>query len=62
MARQRKTTDVYEVHGNYGHGHGFELVTAETEWSEARTRLREYRENEPGIAFKIVKRRERIAT
>ena len=60
MAYQRKTRDVYEVHGDYGHGHGFEMVTAETERPEARARLREYRENEPGVAFKLVKTRERI--
>lgn len=58
MARRRKTRDVIDVRGNYGHG--FETVTAETSWGEARARLREYRENEPGIAFKLVHTRERI--
>lgn len=58
MAGRRKTRDVIDVRGNYGHG--FETVTAETTWSEARARLREYRENEPGIAFKLVHTRERI--
>lgn len=60
MGRKRKTRDVFEVHGNYGYGHGFECVTAETEYSEAKQRLREYRENEPGVPFKIVVKRERI--
>lgn len=57
-ARKRKTRDVWEVRGNYGYGHGFETVTAELTLSEARQRLREYRENEPGVPFKIVKTRE----
>jgi len=56
----RKTRDVFEVRGNYGYGHGFETVTAETNFAEARARLREYRENEPGVEFKIVRVRERI--
>lgn len=58
MARPRKTRDVIDVRGDYGQG--YETVTAETSWSEARARLREYRENEPGIAFKLVPVRERI--
>jgi hypothetical protein len=57
----RKTIDVYNVEGDYGYGHGFEVVTAEASYGEARARLREYRENEPGIAFRIKKTRERIA-
>lgn len=58
--RVRKTRDVYDVRGDYGYGHGFETVTAETELREAKARLREYRENEPGVPFKLVTRRERI--
>lgn len=53
----RKTEDEYEVQGNYGYGHGFECVTAETSFKEARERLKEYRENEPGFPFRIVKKR-----
>lgn len=45
----------YEIRGNYGHGHGFECVTSEATIKEARARLREYRENEPGITFRIVR-------
>ena len=37
-----------------------ETVTAEETLSEARARLGEYRENEPGVCFKLVKTRERI--
>jgi len=58
MAYKRKTIDVWDIRGDYGHG--FETVTAETSWGEARNRLREYRENEPGTAFKAVKTREKI--
>lgn len=58
MARARKTRDEFQVHGNYAHG--WEEVTAEDTRKEARERLREYRENEPGTAFKMVKRRIRL--
>jgi hypothetical protein len=57
---KRKTKDVYEVQGDYGYGHGFEMVTSEDTRPGARDRLREYRANEPGIPFKIKKVRERI--
>lgn len=52
---QRKTYDEYQVQGNYGFG--LEMVTAESTYKEAKERLKEYRENEPGIAFKIVCKR-----
>jgi len=29
MAYQRKTTDEYEIQGNYGYNYGFECVTTE---------------------------------
>lgn len=51
MTYQRKTRDEYEVQGDYGHG--WEAVTTEDDRSEARARLREYRDNEPGIPFRI---------
>ena len=60
MNGKRKTKDVYEVRGDYGYGHGFEMVTTEETVGEARDRLREYRANEPGIPFKIKKVRERV--
>lgn len=59
MSYQRKTRDVFDIRGNYGHG--WETVTAETTRPAARERLREYRENEPGVAFCIVKTREPVA-
>jgi len=59
--RQRKTRDIYVVQGNYGYGHGWEDVTAEDSLKQIRERLKEYRENEPGIPFRTITRRERIA-
>jgi hypothetical protein len=54
----RKTRDVWEVRGNYGHG--WEMVTAELSREAARERRNEYRANEPGVSFIIVKTREPI--
>jgi len=56
MSYTRKTKTVYEVQGNYGCVYGFEVVTSEETYKEARERLKEYRENERGIAFKIVRK------
>lgn len=61
MSKPRKTQDVYNVEGNYGYGHGFEIVTAATSWKEARSLIRDYRENEPGVAFRLRKTREKIS-
>lgn len=58
MARQRVTRDEYELQGNYGQG--WECLTTEERRSEARERLREYRENEGGL-YRIKARRVRIA-
>lgn len=57
MAYTRKTIDEYEIQGNYGYGQGFECVTTEETWKAAKEQLKCYRENEPGIPFKIVKKR-----
>lgn len=57
MAYKRKTRDVYDIQGNYGHG--FETVTCEETWKDAKRAIREYRENEP-YEFRIKKTRERI--
>lgn len=55
----RKTKDEYEIQVNYGQ-YGFECVTTEETFKEAKERLKEYRENEPGYPAKIVKKRVRI--
>lgn len=51
----RKTYDEYEVQGNYGQG--WEMVTIEETYKEAKAQLKCYRENEPGTAHRIVKKR-----
>jgi hypothetical protein len=53
----RTTADSWEVQGNYGHG--WECVTAEDTYKEAKERLKEYRENEGG-PFRLRLKRERI--
>jgi hypothetical protein len=51
----RKTYDEWEVQGNYGYG--WECVIAENNRIEARARLKEYRENEPNVPFRLIKTR-----
>lgn len=60
MGYKRKTRDVFEIQGNYGFGHGWETVTAEESYREARDCLREYRDNEPGVPFRMKTVREPI--
>lgn len=52
-----KTPIYHIVQGNYGYGHGWEDLTAEDTESEAKKRLREYRENEPGVSHRLIRRR-----
>ena len=58
--RVPKTKLIWVVQGSYGYGHGWEDVTAEENWKEAKARIREYRENERGVPFRVIRRRERI--
>jgi hypothetical protein len=58
----RTTRDIWVVQGNYRNGHGWEDLTAEDTWKEIKKRLKEYRENEVGIPFRAISRRERIPT
>lgn len=51
----RKTVDEYDIEGNYGSG--WEVVTCEETWSDAVEMRRCYRENEPGVPFRIKSRR-----
>ena len=60
-ARVAKTRLIFVVQGNYGYGHGWEDVTAADTYKEARQNLREYRDNERGVPFRLIRRRERIA-
>ena len=58
MPYQRKTADVYDIEGDYGHG--FECVNTETTRLKAKKSVREYRQNEKGIAFRITKKRIKV--
>lgn len=53
-----KTELEYQIHGLYNGQ--WEEVTAEVTYQAARQTLRDYRENEPGIPFKIVSKRIKI--
>lgn len=55
----RKTKDYYSIRGFYS-GAWAEVTTEDT-YIEAKTRLKEYRENERSTSFKIVRGREKIA-
>lgn len=55
MTYRRKTRDEWNVQGSYGCG--WEDVTAEDSYREARARLREYRENQPQYPHRLIKRR-----
>jgi len=57
MTYIRKTQDEYQVLANYGYGHGWEEVCAESSYSEGRARLREYRENMPEYPYKLICKR-----
>lgn len=46
----------YALQKNYGYGHGWEDLVAESTMAEAKERKKEYEENEGG-AFRIVKRK-----
>ena len=60
--RVAKTKLIWVVQGSYGYGHGWEDVTAEENWKEAKARLREYRDNERGVPFRVIRRREKISS
>jgi len=51
----RKTEDEYEIQGDYGQG--WELATTEVTRSLAREQIKCYRQNEPGVSFRIVHKR-----
>ena len=57
MAYRRKTRDEYRISGNYGYG--WDVECTEDTPSEARKRLKEYRENGGG-RYKLTKHRVKI--
>jgi len=58
MAYKRKTRDYFVIQGDYGFG--FEDVSAESTWKDTKATLKAYRENEPNMAFKVLRKRESI--
>jgi hypothetical protein len=58
MAYQRKTIDLFIVQGLY-YGQ-WEDETAETSRREGIERLKEYRQNMPEYAHRMIKQRERV--
>jgi hypothetical protein len=58
MAYVRKTKDEYQVQGNYGYG--YEEVYSSDDKQDAKQRLKEYRDNEKGVSFKLVTKRVKI--
>jgi hypothetical protein len=56
----RKTRDIYVVQGNYGYGHGWEDLTAASTRIEGKGYLKDYRDNESGTPFRLIKRREKL--
>lgn len=56
----RKTKDEYVVVGNYGYGDGWEDLTSEDNRTDAKQRLKEYRENEPQYDHRLIKRRVKL--
>jgi len=56
MAYIRKTEDEYEIQAKYP-SYGWELVTTETTFRLAKQQIRCYRENEPGVPFRIKHKR-----
>lgn len=53
----RKTHDEWHTQGNYGHG--WETVTIDETYAEAKQMLRDYNENERGVPHRIIKKRVR---
>ena len=53
----RKTIDEYQIHVNYGYGHGYEHEVTEFTRKDAKQRLKEYQDNCPQYHAKIVKKR-----
>ena len=53
----RKTVDEYHTQGNYGCG--WETVTIDDNYADAKQMLRDYRENEPEYPHRLIKKRVR---
>ena len=60
MAYIRKTKDEFEIQGWYSPQCGFEMVTCEESWKDAKLQIKCCRENEVGVPFRIVKKRVKL--
>ena len=60
MTYVRKTRDEWVIEGYYGDLYGWEEVTREDTRSEGLARLRDYRENDPFVTYRMRKVRVRI--
>ena len=58
MMRVNRYLYLWIVQGRYPGPHGWEDVTAEESYREARIRLREYHENEPQYPHRLIQRRD----
>ena len=56
--KTNKYTYLYVVQGQYD-AYGFEDVTQSESFIEALADLKSHRENEPGVQFRLINRRER---
>ena len=57
MAYIRKTKDEYHTQSDYGCG--WETVTIDDNYADAKQMLKDYRENEPQYPHRIIKKRVR---
>ena len=57
---KRKTIDTWELHVNYGYAHSFENEITEYTRQEIKQRVKEYKENVPQYALKVIKKREKL--
>ena len=54
---QNKVAYLHVLQANYGYGHGWEDECQSEDRGEVRQHLREYRENAPDYAYRVVQRR-----
>ena len=55
---KRKTTDEWEVQGYYGPSYGWERLTTETSYNDAKRTRKEYIENDVNLhGIRIIKKR-----
>jgi hypothetical protein len=58
MAYKRKTVDCWDIQGCYNGV--WETVCSASSWKEAKADIKDHRENERGVSFRIKKYREKI--